>query len=127
VKWTKFKSVDDHDLGLSMFEMPWLGALERHGDKASFVIKYLGAQGSRRRWDRRQDGAYVLFEKRPLRVVEVVLPASYGKDDITAIVSVVRDFLAQELSDSPEAAAKYLEVVNEAAKAVVEGDRAAAV
>ena len=121
MKWTKLRSSNDHDLNFSMFEMPWQGAIFKVNQSSNFKIKYLGSSGDLKKWRRKNDGATVVFENYPLKVVEVIVPAKTNHV-IDQISSVVRDFLNVKLQDRKGDVQKYLNVINEAAKTSLAGN-----
>lgn len=119
MKWTKLYSTNDHNLDFSLFDMPWQAGVEDESGSSHLKIRYLGPLGSVSRWSDSQGGS-VLFQRHPIRVVEVTVPSSKNRLGTEAFVSVVKDFLSAKLRADPEFAAGYLEVIDDAAKKAVE-------
>lgn len=117
MKWTKLRSIDDHELKLSVFEMPWQASLSEVEGKSNFRIKYLGSPGSLRQW-RNRDGASVSFE-RPLKVIEVIVPGAIAGRQFDGFLSVVRDFFSEKLPNSPDDVEKYVGVMKDAAETLL--------
>lgn len=126
MRWTKLNIDEDHSLGLSRFELPWMAASSEKAGEKCLVIKYLGAEGRTSAWSSDDNSAKVFFQKSPLKVTKVVVRKDRGSAGQNEVVHVVKSFLGRELKDRPDDARKYFKIFTEVVRRSVVEDEAAA-
>lgn len=116
MKWTKLKLSEDHSLGLSRFEMPWMSScLTEHGE-ARLLIKYLGPDKRTVSWHSADDSSRVTYQRHPLKVMEVVVPESASDSNRAKFMKVFEVFLMREFGDRPQDAKSYSRIFEEVVK-----------
>lgn len=117
MRWIKLNITDDHDLGLSTFELPWMAAVPDSAppgkDTWSLLIKYLGSEGRLCEWKSMDRRAKVLYQRDPLKVVFLEMSPSPCANERDDAVQVLRQFLRGQFADRPEDASKYLEILKD--------------
>ena len=126
MKWTKLNIEEDHSLGLSRFELPWMAASSEDSGRTCLEIKYLGAEGRTQAWSSDDNSAKVYFQKAPLKVTKVVIQKGRGATAKNEVVQVVKSFLGRELKNRPEDARKYVKILTEVVRMSAATEKVAA-